>query len=333
MEPEPSPKRGTAAPRRSRACRSRCAGRSRGARGTGSSLAMLGALVVVVVVAIVAAVSSSPPPERAVTGLGRGPQRAGRAAPAARDDRLRPVEPAGRRHDRGRAGRVGRARRSSTDLLEVGSEGAAVHAEHARRPEGLASPTTAARPCCSSSSPRWCPHCAAEAPHLRALAADAAASKAAFVSVDGDGDDAASVFAYHVYFGLPYPALVDPDPARPRSPSPSTASAGRCRRPTASATYPTFYVIDPQGRIAWRGRRRAARRAAAAAARARRRRSSRAARRGPAARHPGCTVSACPGLAVRSRRREKVERPADPAVRKANTRRICPAVPPTTSSS
>src|SRR5262249_14314730 len=52
----------------------------------------------------------------------------------------------------------------------------------------------------------WCPHCAAEAPHLRRLHVS---SHAAFVSVNADSENAASVFAYHAWFGLPFPAVLD----------------------------------------------------------------------------------------------------------------------------
>ena len=56
----------------------------------------------------------------------------------------------------------------------------------------------------------WCPHCNAEAPHLRTLYASLPHSKIAFVAVNADGETAPSVFAFHRYYGLQYPALVDP---------------------------------------------------------------------------------------------------------------------------
>src|SRR5262249_15297803 len=55
----------------------------------------------------------------------------------------------------------------------------------------------------------WCPHCNAEAPHLRAIA-KSLPKKTAIVSVNADGETAPSVFAFHRYYGLPYPALLDP---------------------------------------------------------------------------------------------------------------------------
>jgi peroxiredoxin len=95
----------------------------------------------------------------------------------------------------------------------------------------------------------WCPHCNAEAPHLKTLAESLPKSRYAVVSVNADGEDAASVYAYHRYFGLPFPALLDPssNPGsfhEPGSPGP-VSTAYRV------SSYPTFYVIDPKGRITW----------------------------------------------------------------------------------
>jgi thiol-disulfide isomerase/thioredoxin len=56
----------------------------------------------------------------------------------------------------------------------------------------------------------WCPHCDVEAPHLRKLYDSLPRTTYGFVSVNVDGESAPSVFAYHVYFGLPFPALLDP---------------------------------------------------------------------------------------------------------------------------
>ncbi len=95
----------------------------------------------------------------------------------------------------------------------------------------------------------WCPHCAAEAPHLKALYARLPKDRYAFVSVNADSEDAASVLAYHIWFGLPFPALLDPgtDPGSFRSPG----SPGPVSKRYEVRLYPTFYVIDPRGRIAW----------------------------------------------------------------------------------
>jgi len=96
----------------------------------------------------------------------------------------------------------------------------------------------------------WCPHCNAEAPHLRKLSESLPASKYAFVSVNADSEDAASVFAYHRYYGFSFPALLDPgQPAgsfsKQGGPGPVTTKYG-------VGAYPTFYVIETKGRVAWR---------------------------------------------------------------------------------
>jgi thiol-disulfide isomerase/thioredoxin len=97
----------------------------------------------------------------------------------------------------------------------------------------------------------WCPHCAAEAPHLKAMYARLPHGKYAFMSVNADSEDAASVLAYHIWFGLPFPVLLDPgsDPGtfhNPGSPGP-VSSAYKVKE------FPTFYVLDPQGRVVWAG--------------------------------------------------------------------------------
>jgi peroxiredoxin len=93
----------------------------------------------------------------------------------------------------------------------------------------------------------WCPHCAAEAPHLKRLYAT---SRAAFVSVNADSENAASVFAYHVWFGLPFPALLD---ARDRTVTwPADGPIGPVSSRYRVFSFPTFYVLDRRGRIIWR---------------------------------------------------------------------------------
>ena len=96
----------------------------------------------------------------------------------------------------------------------------------------------------------WCPHCAAEAPHLRSSRRRCPRTGSRSSAVNADSEDAASVFAFHVYFGLPFPALSIPGdtPSRSRR----TARAARSRAATGSASFPTFYVLDPRGRITWR---------------------------------------------------------------------------------
>ena len=94
----------------------------------------------------------------------------------------------------------------------------------------------------------WCPHCNAEAPHLRAIA-ESLPKGTAILSVNADGETAPSVFAFHRYYGLPYPALVDPS-AQPGT-FDSPGAAGPVTTKYKVAAFPTFYVIDPQGRITW----------------------------------------------------------------------------------
>jgi len=93
----------------------------------------------------------------------------------------------------------------------------------------------------------WCPHCAAEAPHLRQLYVR---SHAAFVAINADSENAASVFAFHVWFGLPFPALVDTGAHATQWPS--SGPIGPVSSHYRVSTYPTFYVLDGHGRIVWR---------------------------------------------------------------------------------
>ncbi len=97
----------------------------------------------------------------------------------------------------------------------------------------------------------WCPHCQAEAPHLRALANSLDTAKVAFESVNADSETAPSVFAFHSYFGLPYPALVDVN-GTPGSFSTGPGSIGRAAAAYGLLAYPAFYIVAPDGRIAWR---------------------------------------------------------------------------------
>jgi thiol-disulfide isomerase/thioredoxin len=97
----------------------------------------------------------------------------------------------------------------------------------------------------------WCPHCAAEAPHLERLYGALPHARYAFVAVDADGETAPSVLAYHIYFGLSYPAVLDP------STTPGSFRAAGTPGPISTAyrvrSFPTFYVLDRAGRIVWAG--------------------------------------------------------------------------------
>ena len=96
----------------------------------------------------------------------------------------------------------------------------------------------------------WCPHCNAEAPHLKGLYERLPSAKVAFVSIDGNSDDAASVFAYHVWHELPFPALLDHG-ARTVT-FPEHGPIGPVSRKYGVSLWPTFYVLDPRGRVVWR---------------------------------------------------------------------------------
>jgi peroxiredoxin len=97
----------------------------------------------------------------------------------------------------------------------------------------------------------WCPHCAAEAPHLKTLYASLAHARYAFVSVNADGETAPSVLAYHIYFGFLFPAVLDPS-SRPGS-FHNAGSRGPVSLAYEVPSFPTFYVIDSRGRVAWAG--------------------------------------------------------------------------------
>jgi thiol-disulfide isomerase/thioredoxin len=119
-----------------------------------------------------------------------------------------------------------------------------------RTPQGQAvTAPVAGKPTLLEFFTTWCPHCNAEAPHLGALARSFG-SKAAFVSVNADSENAASVFAFHRYFGLPYPALVDQS-GSPRGSFHKAGGEGRWAKAYGVQAFPTFYVISPSGRVLW----------------------------------------------------------------------------------
>lgn len=95
----------------------------------------------------------------------------------------------------------------------------------------------------------WCPECDAEAPHLARLSESLRGSRYAFLAVNADGETAPSVLAYHIYFGLEFPALLDPS-SHPGS-FHTHGSAGAVSRAYRVQSFPTFYVLDPRGRIVW----------------------------------------------------------------------------------
>jgi peroxiredoxin len=96
----------------------------------------------------------------------------------------------------------------------------------------------------------WCPHCQAEAPHLARLARSLQSHGVQFVSINGDSEDAASVFAFHRYFASPYPALLDYAGA-PSGSFTKLGAAGPVSKAYRLQSFPTFYVIKPDGTVAW----------------------------------------------------------------------------------
>jgi peroxiredoxin len=99
----------------------------------------------------------------------------------------------------------------------------------------------------------WCPHCQAEAPHLLRLYNSLPASSVVFLSVNGDSEDAASIHAFTRHFGLPWAAFVDP--GLPAGSFSQQGGIGSVSRSYGLGLFPTFYIIDPKGRIAWRSDR------------------------------------------------------------------------------
>lgn len=97
----------------------------------------------------------------------------------------------------------------------------------------------------------WCPHCQAEAPHLVRIHANLDPERFAIISINGNSEDAASVHAYDRYYGIPFPTLLDPG-GTPGSYY-QAGGAGVVSRAYRIAEFPTFYVIDPDGRITWSG--------------------------------------------------------------------------------
>ncbi len=97
----------------------------------------------------------------------------------------------------------------------------------------------------------WCPHCDAEAPHLHTLYASLSPARYAFVSVNADGESAPSVFAYHTYFGLQFPAVLDPSSHVGSFTSPG--GAGKVTLAYKVEAFPTFYILNGRGVVVWRG--------------------------------------------------------------------------------
>ena len=99
----------------------------------------------------------------------------------------------------------------------------------------------------------WCPHCQAEAQHLVRLQSRVDSAKVVFLAVNADSEDAASILAFDRYFGIPYPTALDQGD-RPGSFT-SAGGEGPVTQRYGIYYFPTFYIVNPAGTIAWRGDR------------------------------------------------------------------------------
>ncbi len=95
----------------------------------------------------------------------------------------------------------------------------------------------------------WSPTCQAEAEHVVAIRAAMSAKKFDFLAVNADGEDAASLYAFDRSFALPYPTLLDPGEVA--GSFSSRGSAGPVTKAYAVRIYPTFYIINRNGFVAW----------------------------------------------------------------------------------
>jgi peroxiredoxin len=99
----------------------------------------------------------------------------------------------------------------------------------------------------------WCPHCQAEAQHLTKFFGSLPPDRFAFLSVNADSEDPASLYAFDRFFRIPWPTLLDP--GSPAGSYKQAGGAGPVTRAYGVALYPTFYIIDSKGRVSWRNDR------------------------------------------------------------------------------
>jgi thiol-disulfide isomerase/thioredoxin len=99
----------------------------------------------------------------------------------------------------------------------------------------------------------WCPHCQAEAGHLTKFVGSLPPDRFGFLSVNADSEDPASLYAFDRFFKIPWPTLLDP--GSPAGSYKQAGGAGPVTRAYGVALYPTFYIIDSKGRVAWRNDR------------------------------------------------------------------------------
>jgi len=94
----------------------------------------------------------------------------------------------------------------------------------------------------------WSSPCTRAVASLDELAAQAPA-RAAVVSIDGDSEDAASVASFVRFNHVRFPVLLDPGAKTVSFPAhgPRGPVTGRYR----VSEFPTFYVLDRRGKVAW----------------------------------------------------------------------------------
>jgi peroxiredoxin len=92
----------------------------------------------------------------------------------------------------------------------------------------------------------WSSHCVAEVPALNRLRT---LSSTAVLYIDGDSEKSASVSTFGRTFHARFPLALDPGPTTVAFPAhgPRGPVTGRYH----VTAFPTFYVLDPRGRVAW----------------------------------------------------------------------------------
>jgi peroxiredoxin len=93
----------------------------------------------------------------------------------------------------------------------------------------------------------WSSHCVATVLVLNRLRAS---SSAAVAYVDGDSEQESSVASFGRTFHARFPLALDPGPTAVSFPA--HGPRGPVTALYRVTVFPTFYVVDPQGRVAWR---------------------------------------------------------------------------------
>jgi len=96
----------------------------------------------------------------------------------------------------------------------------------------------------------WSSRCVSSVPILNRLRR---LSAAALLFVNGDSEDAASVSAFGKTFHARFPLVLDPGPITVTFPAHGPRGPVTARYHVTN--FPTFYIVDPRGRVAWRAAR------------------------------------------------------------------------------